>query len=274
MKTALALTVLCVAHVARAASPTAIYVDAGDGKDSAISFGASPKKVVMHSKDNTFSITSGSSQVLTMMPLAKDSAAFTPEVIGTFQINSLTANSIVSHDFEVVNPDAPLQQWLTVFEDSFKNGTNGWTIVNGPPIQTSQCGGVTLIGGPCQTSHHVISKAYELPRHAQVQVTARYHFIDNWDDDTAWMSMSTPSGDVNMWQEQYTWCSQFFTMMCADGHSACGQDKYPDKLSRLISVSMDHTDPTLTVKFGTDIGAEVPPCEVSYGVSSISIQVR
>jgi hypothetical protein len=251
-----------------------IFVDAGEGLDSVVSFGAPGKKVVMHSKDNTFSITANQNEVLSMKPLSKDSAAFTPEVIGSFQINSITANSIVSNDFEVVNPDAPLQQWLTVFHDSYSNGTDGWTIKNGPPLETSTCGGVTLIGGPCKTSSHVVTKTYELPRHAQVQITARFHFIDNWDDDTAWMSLSTPSGQTKMWLEQYTWCSQFFTMMCAEGHSACGKDKYPDKLSRLISVSMTHSEPTLTIEFGTDIGKEIPPCEVSYGVSSVVVEVR
>jgi hypothetical protein len=251
-----------------------IFVDAGEGKDSSISFGGSGKKVVMHSKDNVFSITAGANEVLSMKPLARDSAAFKPEVIGSFQLNSITASSIVAEDFDVVNPDSPLQQWLAVYHDSFTNGTDGWTVNTGPPVTTSTCGGVTLLGGPCQTSSHILSKTFELPRHAQVKVTARFHFLDNWDDDTAWMSLSTSSGQRKMWMEQYSWCSQFFTLMCAEGHSACGQDKYPDKLSRLINVNMDHNEPTLTVQFGTSIGSEIPPCEVSYGVSSVVVEVR
>jgi len=63
-------------------------------------------------------------------------------------------------------------------------------------------------------------------------------------------------------------------MMCPAGSSACGKDQYPDKLSRLISVSMTHSDPTLTVKFGTNIPSSVPSCEVSYGISSVVIEVR
>jgi len=77
-----------------------------------------------------------------------------------------------------------------------------------------------------------------------------------------------------MLTEQYTWCSQFFTMMCPQGSSACGKSEYPDKLSRLVSVSMAHTDPTLTVTFGTNIPAEVPSCDVSYGISAVVIEVR
>jgi len=252
-----------------------INIDGGDGKDSTISMQGGGKRLVMHSQENTFSITTGANQVLELKPLTKDSAAFTPSVTGALSISSANAMAIEADDFEVVNPNTPLQQWLTVFQDSFTNGTNGWTALSGPPLQTSTCGGVTLLGGSCKTSNHVISKTYQLPKHAQVQVTARFHFIDNWDDDTAWMSLSTSTGQqANMWQEQYTWCNQFFTMMCAQGYSACGKDKYPDRLSRLISVSMDHNQPTLTVQFGTNIAPEVPPCEVAYGVSAIVVEVR
>jgi len=275
MQAAGMLIVLIACHAALAQTPMSIYVDGGDGKDSTISLGTGTKRVVMHSQENAFSITTGGNEILSMKPLAKDSAAFTPAVTGAFVINSITANSVESDDFEIVNPNAPLQQWLTVFQDNFSNGTNGWQALSGPPIQTSQCGGVTLIGGPCKTSYHVLSKTYQLPRHAQVKVTARFHFIDNWDDDTAYMSLSTSTGQqANMWQEQYTWCNQFFTMMCSQGYSACGKDKYPDRLSRLINVSMDHKEPTLTIQFGTNIAPEVPPCEVSYGVSSIVVEVR
>jgi hypothetical protein len=255
-------------------TPMTIFVDPGEGKEAAISFGGPGKKVVMKAKDNVFSIAANQKEVLTMMPLAKDSAAFTPEVIGSFSINSITAKSIVSDDFEIVNPQAPTQQWLAVHHDTFENSTLGWEIPNGQPLELSQCGGVTLLGGPCKTSYHIMSKTFQLPKHAQIQVTARFHFIDNWDDDTAFMSLSSPAGQTKAWLEQYSWCSQFFTMMCAEGHSACGKDKYPDKLSRLISVSMEHNEPSLTVQFGTNIGQEIPPCEVSYGISGVVIEVR
>jgi hypothetical protein len=271
------LVVVCVAtfvSIAIADAPTTIVVDAGLGKESQLSLGSGVKKVVMHSKSDKFSITMDSQEVLGMTPLSKSSAAFTPEVTGLFEIKSLNAKSIYSNDFEVVSPEVPLQQWLVVQDDSFTNGTDGWIAENGLELETSKCGGVTILGGPCKTSFHVISKTYQLPRHAQVQVTARFHFIDNWDDDTAFMKLSGPNGDSVAWTEEYTWCPQFFTMMCPKGHSACGKEEYPDKLSRLVSVAMEHTDNTLTVKFGTNIPEVVPPCEVSYGISSVVVEVR
>jgi hypothetical protein len=255
-------------------SPMSIFVDNGIGKDSTMSMASGGKKVTMHSKDNKFSITANGKEVLSMTPLSRDTAAFTPEVIGGFDIDAITTNSLYSDDIEIVNPDAPLQQFLIVHADSFTNGTDGWESSGSSELETSKCGGLTLLGGACKTSHHKVSKTYELPRHAEVQVTARFHFIDNWDDDTAFMTLASGGEEHTMWTEEYTWCPQFFTMMCAKGHSACGKPEYPDKLSRLVSVSMKHSDPTLTVAFGTNIPEVVPPCEVSYGVSSVVVEVR
>jgi len=191
-------------------SPMSIFVNAGTGKDSTISLGSSNKQVTMHSNNNKFSLTTQGAEVLSMTPLSVDSAHFTPEIIGAFVINSLNAKSIYSKDFEIVNPSAPFQQWLVVDDDMFINGTEGWAANSGPDLQTSQCGALSMLGGPCLTSSQTVSKVYQLPRHAQVQVTARFHFLDNWDDDTAWMSLSATNGDATMWTEQYTWCSQFF----------------------------------------------------------------
>jgi len=253
---------------------TTIYVDAGVGQDSTLTLGPVGRRITLHAQENELILTSNGNQVMKMTPLAQDSAAFTPAVTGGFEIGQITATNIFSDDFEIVNPEAPLQQWLITHIDTFSNGTDGWDSENGPALETSVCGGLSMIGGPCKTSHHVITKTYELPKHAQIQVTARVHFLDNWDDDTAFMKLSTAGGEVTAWTEQYTWCPQFFTMMCAKGNSACGKEEYPDRLSKLVSVTLPHQEPTLTIKFGTNIPEIVPPCEVSYGVSSVMIEVR
>merc|ERR1711998_33424 len=121
------------------------------------------------------------------------------------------------------------------------------------------------------------ARSDDFPNHAEIQITARVHFLDNWDDDTMWMKAGSP-GTVSVsppvWAEEYTWCPQFFTFMCNGGVSACGKAHYPDKLSRLVTVSMEHSAPDLTLQFGTNIKAGTPPCEVSYGVSHVTVEVR
>merc|ERR1712098_167796 len=106
-----------------------------------------------------------------------------------------------------------------------------------------------MIGGPYQLANDTVVKTYSLPAHAQVQVTARVNFIDNWDDDQMFMKLD---GEY-VWTEQYSWCTQMFTLMCSSGHNACGKPEFPDRLSRFVQVTLPHTGPTLTVEFGTTI---------------------
>merc|ERR1711965_99863 len=221
---------------------------------------------------------------MNFMPLETNSDnAFTEQVIGTFRMGSFAANSIIAEDFEARSDDFPNQNWLSVRMDTFNNGTDGWKILpaaltgenaDSEDLETSKCGGLgELLGGPCGTSYHTIEKTYsDLPNHAEVQITARVHFIDNWDDDTLWMKAGLPGQTTDsppVWAEEYTWCPQFFTFMCKGGVSACGKSHYPDKLSRLITISMEHTNPDLTLQFGTTLRLGTPACEVSYGVSHV-----
>merc|ERR1712048_1297090 len=210
------------------------------------------------------------------------------QVLGTMRIGSFAANSIVAEDFEARSDDFPNQNWLAARMDTFTNGTDGWQILpvalsagsaDNEDLGTSKCGGLgEILGGPCKTSYHTIEKTYaDLPNHAEIQITARVHFLDNWDDDTMWMkagSAGTVSVSAPVWAEEYTWCPQFFTFMCNGGVSACGKAHYPDKLSRLVTVSMEHSAPDLTLQFGTNIKPGTPPCEVSYGVSHVTVEVR
>ena len=58
------------------------------------------------------------------------------------------------------------------------------------------------------------------------------------------------------------------------GVSVCGKSVYPDRMPRLVTVTMQHTTPDLALQFGTDMKTETPPCEASYGISQITIEVR
>jgi len=288
-------TMLAVALVAAAMGvstaqePMTIFVNNGEGKDSTVTLGGAGGKATMHSKNNEFKLTMNGAEVLGFLPLETNvDNMFTPEVLGTFNIGSFAANSITANDFEARNEESPNQGWLAVASDTFSNGTDGWSIVpvsvndgaaDVADLGTSKCGGAgNILGGPCQTSYHTVEKVYSgLPNHAEIQITARVHFIDNWDDDTMWLKVGQPgtvSSSAPAWAEEYTWCPQFFTFMCSHGVSVCGKGHYPDRMSRLVTVTMQHTTPDLALQFGTDMKTETPPCEASYGVSQITIEVR
>jgi len=280
---------LVAAVVAQDVKPITLFVNNGEGKDSTIAMGSSAGKATMHAKNNEFKLTMNGAEVMSYLPLESNTDnAFTEQVLGTFRMASLAANSIVAEDFEARSDDFPNQNWLAARADTFSNGTDGWRIVpvavsdgesDNEDLTTTACGGVgQVLGGHCATSYHTIEKTYtNLPNHAEVQITARIHFLDNWDDDTMWMKMGLP-GTVEqsppVWAEEYTWCPQFFTFMCNAGVSTCGQEHYPDKMSRLVTVAMDHSAQDLQVQFGTNIREGTPACEVSYGISHITVEVR
>jgi len=285
----LLLALIAASVVAQEFKPITMSVNNGEGKDSTVSMGTSGGKATLHSKNNEFKVTMNGNEVFAYTPLEQNvDNAFTEQVLGTMRIGSFAANSIVAEDFEARSDDFPNQNWLAARMDTFTNGTDGWQILpvalsagsaDNEDLGTSKCGGLgEILGGPCKTSYHTIEKTYaDLPNHAEIQITARVHFLDNWDDDTMWMKAGSP-GTVSVsppvWAEEYTWCPQFFTFMCNGGVSACGKAHYPDKLSRLVTVSMEHSAPDLTLQFGTNIKAGTPPCEVSYGVSHVTVEVR
>merc|ERR1712226_301411 len=285
----LVVTVLVLANVVNAQAPYTMFVNNGQGKDSTLTLGGAGGKATMHSQNNEFKLTMNNNEVLNFLPLETNvDNAFTPEVLGTMRIGSFAANSIIANDFEARNEESPNQNWLAVAVDTFSNGTDGWSIIpvavnddsaDVADLVTTQCGGVgKVLGGPCQTSYHTVEKVYKnLPNHAEIQVTARVHFIDNWDDDTMWLKVGQPGlvgSTAPVWAEEYTWCPQFFTFMCQHGVSVCGKGHYPDKMSRLVTVTMQHTSPDVALQFGTDMKTDTPACETSFAVSQVSIEVR
>lgn len=283
------VVLLMAVAAAQTVRPITLNVNNGEGKDSTVAMGTSAGKATMHAKNNEFKLTMNGQEVMSYLPLESNTDnAFTEQVLGTFRIASLAANSIVADDFEARNDDFPNQNWLAAKMDTFTNGTDGWSIApvavsdgqsDNEDLVTTNCGGMgQVLGGHCATSYHTVEKTYtNLPNHAEVQITARVHFLDNWDDDTMWLKMGLPGTleqSPPVWAEEYTWCPQFFTFMCNAGVSTCGQGHYPDKMSRLVTVSMDHTAQDLQVQWGSNIREGTPPCEVSYALSHITIEVR
>jgi len=223
--------------------------------------------------NDVLSLANSNQTVLSISPLVQAGTDSGEQILGYVEVmGGISANNLYSDIFEIVSAQNQLQNWLVADggDDTFVNSTLGWATASGKPLTVQQCAGISILGGPNSLNSDSISKTYDLPKHAEVKVTARISFIDNWDDDTAWMKLD---GEF-MWTEEYNWCPQFFTMMCAKGYNACGKPQYPDKLSRVISVGMPHTAPTLTVEFGTTIPVEVSASEVSFGISSVFIEVR
>merc|ERR1711998_298817 len=159
-----------------------------------------------------------------------------PTVMGEGHIKGgMSVTSIFSDDYEILSPENQLQKWLVAgsADDPFVDealGNAGYVSTLGGNLTIQKCAGLWMLGGPNKLASAEISKTYYLPKHSEVKVTARYSFVDNWDDDTGYMK----TDNQVVWTEEYTWCPQFFTFVCPKGHNACGSEFYPDKLSRLL----------------------------------------
>jgi len=270
-----ALLIFAVATV-NAGSLMSIYVNNGADKPASLTLGSGASKMRFSAATGALELASANQTVFTMEPSILGEGAYTDEVIGAVDVKGgMQVTSIFSNDYEILSPENQLQKWLIAgnADDPFVDealGNAGYASSLGGNLTIQKCAGLWMLGGPNRLGSAEVTKTYTLPKHTEVKVTARYSFIDNWDDDTGYMKLDGQT----VWTEEYTWCPQFFTFICPKGHNACGSEFYPDKLSRLISVSVPHTKDTLTVTFGSTIPSELSPAEVSYGISGVTVEVR
>lgn len=97
-------------------------------------------------------------------------------------------------------------------------------------------------------------------------MTARYHFIDNWKHETAFLKLG----------EHYAW-AHHHSSEAGRGIHMCGSDKHAEtKMSMPIDVVQAHSASFLEVSFGSKAGAdsEQDPCDRSFGVDDVMIYVR
>lgn len=253
-----------------------IYLNPAASQPATMTLGAGDRKMRFSSQSGTLELSSATQSVFSMEPTVMGEGHIKDEVVGAVDIKGgMSVTSIFSDDYEILSAENQLQKWLIAgnCDDPFVDeslGNAGYTSSLGGNLTIQKCAGLWMLGGPDKLASAEISKTYFLPAHSEVKVTARYSFIDNWDDDTGYMKIDSEV----VWTEEYTWCPQFFTFVCPKGHNACGSEFYPDKLSRLISVSVPHSDDKLTLTFGSTIPGELSPNEVSYGISGVSIEVR
>jgi len=266
------LALLVVVTLATENGIVSIFVNNGE-LPSAITMGQGSKRARFSANGDTIALETANGTVFSISPAAPTQGAYTDDLVGSVEMSgSLSVGDIFSDDYEILSTENRLQNWLIAGggDDLFTNDTLGWSTSSGAPLSVQKCGGISILGGHNVLNTDSITKTYALPKHAEIQVTARFSFIDDWDDDWAFMKLD---GNT-MWTEQYVWCPEAFTFICKEGHNACGNPKFPDRLSRLITVSMPHTAPSLTIEFGSMIHEAVPSSIVSYGVSSVTIEVR
>lgn len=156
-----------------------------------------------------------------------------------------------------------VKQWKMVRHENFEEGAEGWSL-----LETSSCSpnGDRFLGGHCNAAHGSIRKTFDkLPAHKQLRVTARYHFIDNWQGETAFLQLGN----------KYVWSDRAKSVGPGQGLQMCGSAKHAEtRMSAPIDVTIPHDASFLEVAFGSHGREGEDACERSFGVDDVMVYVR
>jgi hypothetical protein len=154
------------------------------------------------------------------------------------------------------------KQWRLVHHDAFSGGkTEGWDV-----HETSTCGTSNVfLGGHCNqaTASKGAEKVFAgLPKHTEVRVKARFHFLDKWDSgDTAFAKVD----------DDYVWVD---TPGSNSGKiNICGSSHPEAALSQLMDIVLSHSADSLTLNFGAMMTRK-DACKQSWGVDDVEISVK
>jgi len=180
--------------------------------------------------------------------------------LGSARVEALDLNAVNGISVRGV------KQWQLVYSDDFSGGEAGWS-----RPETTQCGGVYMLGGYCKFSRGEVNKTFTgLPPHKQLKVVATYHFIDRWIGETGFMKLNVGMGDcgVAVWSQQHTQAE------AKNGISLCGNAAVPEgKFAAPVDVTVPHKKDSVQVTFGSTM-ADTDACDESWGISGVEIYVR
>ena len=176
-----------------------------------------------------------------------------------------------------VKGDGPSNKyWKRVAKEDFsgEEGLDGWkslllrgSSVGGDAAEAtvgkSKCVGNHFLGGHCKASSHTLSKIFDsLPPHTEVRVKARFHFIDKWNGENAYLKVDGG----------YAWLASHKTAKGKGVHMCGSDDVKESKFGVPIDIMETHSASKLELKFGSELN--VDPCVGSFGVDDIEIFVR
>lgn len=179
-----------------------------------------------------------------------------------------------------------VKQWLITHHDDFEDESNlsSWS-----DKRTSSCNtklktqnsdneinkkvkdSNLFLGGHCNFSHNEVSKTFKLlANHSKIRITAKYHFIDDWNGEYGYMKLN---GNV-IWTKKSTHNRSNKDKITEKIHniSSCGNYDHLDNLSESIDITVSNSDNEVTLSFGSTIKKD--PCEQSFGVDDIIVYVK
>jgi len=202
----------------------------------------------------------GSSSERDLMVVADDRASFSNVLARTVHTDQLIIGNIPQ--WQVVREDT-FSEMSPAFLDLEAAGAdpyNGWKI-DPAKNQITQCAGLYIL--TIDDSKSGVEKTYsKLPRHTQLRITATAHFIDDWQEETAFMRLN----------DQYAWTESHGLRNGALSISVCGSQLFPEtKFSVPIDISIPHTADSVKISFGT---TTEKGSQARFGLSSVSVHTR
>jgi len=128
----------------------------------------------------------------------------------------------------------------------------------------------SFLGGHCRFAASTTARRYSnLPPHTKVRISARVHFIDNWNGEAVLLVADA----APVWSHAHSWCPLFLEWMCTKhGIDSCGRDT-PDHLSVKAEAVLEHNASTLDMAFTSNLPHGTDPCYTSWAVDDVSLEL-
>ena len=250
------------AHDASAARSSRLELVAGEGQEARLNMGQGT---------HTYSLRVGVSGDFEIA-LGGRPALFSVDRHGGVHVGAsrVTALSVSAARFSVRD----VAQWsLAALEIFSPRESTGWST----PLQTT-CGSVTMLGGypsPAAISEarNGISEADSppllnytkrfdgLPKHTALRVVATVHFLDDWQGETAYLTLDG----------HFAWTQAHSERGSVAAINVCGRNRYPEsRFSQGIDVTVPHNAAEVAVAFGSSLATD----QAMFGVSSVAVYIR
>jgi len=161
------------------------------------------------------------------------------------------------------------RQWALVAVDDFDAGEQqDWLHpeVDGLPasfVQLSEGVGGSYLGGHCETAGTTVRRRFDnLPDHSHLRLQARYHFIDSWEGETAFLQI-----DGKM-----AWMDTADSRDAPPGINVAGGPHPERRWGVPVDVVMAHSGATALIEFGSNLDEHA--CDESFGVDDVQLHVR
>jgi len=178
------------------------------------------------------------------------------------EVGSLHTERLIQHQ---------RRQWALVAVDDFDSGEQqDWLHpeVDGLPasfVQLSEGVGGSYLGGHCETAGTTVRRRFDnLPDHSHLRLQARYHFIDSWEGETAFLQIDGKMA----WMD---------TADSRDAPPGAGINvaggPHPERRWGVpVDVVMAHSGATALIEFGSNLDEHA--CDESFGVDDVQLHVR